>query len=323
MNQPSKSVLVTGANGYIGGLTIQSLAQHRHELGAIVACDIRPVPPGQQREGVQYVTGDIRAPEMADIMAQYQINTVVHLASIVTPGKQSNREFEYSVDVLGTQNILEACLKTGVTQIIVTSSGAAYGYYPDNPNWLTEADPLRGNEEFAYSHHKRLVEEMLAQYRQNHPELSQLILRPGTILGTNVRNQITQLFEKKYVIGIQGSEAPFVFIWDQDVVNIIVKGILEDKAGIYNLAGDGTLSMRQIAQIMSKPFINMPPGLLKMALSLLKKLNLTQYGPEQINFIRYRPVLLNSKLKEKFGYTPTYTSAEVFNLYLESRKNNH
>jgi UDP-glucose 4-epimerase len=36
---------------------------------------------------------------------------VVHLASIVTPGKKSNREFEYSVDVDGTRNLLEACLR--------------------------------------------------------------------------------------------------------------------------------------------------------------------------------------------------------------------
>ncbi len=65
-------------------------------------------------------------------------------------------------------------------QIIVTSSGAAYGYHADNPEWLTEDDPVRGNEAFAYSHHKRLVEEMLAVCRTQHPELRQVVLRVGT-----------------------------------------------------------------------------------------------------------------------------------------------
>jgi UDP-glucose 4-epimerase len=47
---------------------------------------------------------------------------------------------------------------------------------------------------------------------------------------------------------------------------------------------------------------------------------LTQYGPEQLDFLRYRPVLLNTKLKTVFGYQPTYTSAEVFEIYREARE---
>jgi hypothetical protein len=60
--------------------------------------------------------------------------------------------------------------------------------------------------------------------------------------------------------------------------------------------------------------------LLKTALWVLKKLNLTQYGPEQLDFLRYRPVLLNTRLKEVFGYTPKLTSAQVFDLYRNARQ---
>jgi UDP-glucose 4-epimerase len=58
---------------------------------------------------------------------------------------------------------------------------------------------------------------------------------------------------------------------------------------------------------------------LQAALWLLKKLGLTQYGPEQIDFLRYRPVLDNRRLKEEFGYVPKLTSAEVFELWRNSR----
>ncbi|MCZ7656317.1 MAG: NAD-dependent epimerase/dehydratase family protein, partial [Rhodocyclaceae bacterium] len=131
-----------------------------------------------------------------------------HLASIVTPGRESNREFEFSVDVKGTENVLIACTTTGVKKIIVSSSGAASGYHADNPAWLTEDCTLRGNEAFAYSHHKRLVEEMLARWRVEHPELQQVVFRIGTILGETVRNQITALFEKPRLIAIRGSDSP-------------------------------------------------------------------------------------------------------------------
>lgn len=262
--------------------------------------------------------GDIRSEKVADIFKEYQVDTVVHLASIVTPGKKKDREFEYSVDVLGTENVLQACIKNKVKKIIITSSGAAYGYYPDNPAWLDESDPIRGNVEFPYSYHKRLIEEMLADYRQKHPQLEQLILRPGTVLGEHTQNQITNLFQKKFVLGIVGSDSPFVFIWDQDVSNIILKGIYEEVKGVYNLAGDGFLTMKQIATILGKPYVQIPAGVLKLFLSAGQWLRLSRYGPEQINFLRFRPVLSNKRLKEEFGYVPAYTSAEVFDLYMKA-----
>ena len=51
------------------------------------------------------------------------------------------------------------------------------------------------------------------------------MLRIGTILGPTVRNQITDMFEKPRLLAIRGSDSPFVFIWDQDVVGIIVRAI--------------------------------------------------------------------------------------------------
>ena len=66
--------------------------------------------------------------------------------------------------------------------------------------------------------------------------------------------------------------------------------------------------------------MTLPAWLLQAALALLKPLGLTQYGPEQVNFLRYRPVLDNRRLKEVFGYVPRKTSAEVFEFYLAARE---
>jgi UDP-glucose 4-epimerase len=269
---------------------------------------------------VGYAVADIRSVEIVNFIANHQIDTVVHLASIVTPGKDSNRAFEYDVDVNGTRNVLEACVHNGVKRIVVSSSGAAYGYHADNAPWLTEDMPVRGNEVFAYSHHKRLVEEMLAEYREKYPQLEQVVLRIGTILGPTVHNQITDMFEKPRLLTIRGSDSPFVFIWDQDVVGIIARAISDGPAGIYNVAGDGALTIHEIAQRLGKKTLNLPAWLLQTALRILKPLGLTQYGPEQLDFLRYRPVLLNTRLKTVFGYTPTYTSAQVFEIYREARE---
>lgn len=311
-----KTVLVTGSSGYLGSQTVAALAQ-RPDLN-VLALDVRE--PAARLAGVVYELADIRAAEVHGIVARHAPQVVVHLASIVTPGKHSNRAFEYDVDVNGTKNLLQACIAHGVGRVIVSSSGAAYGYHADNPEWLVETDALRGNDSFAYACHKRLVEEMLRDYRVSHPQVEQIVFRIGTILGPTVHNQITDLFEKPRLIAIAGSDSPFVFIHDQDVVGAIVHGIDSSAVGIFNVAGDGKLTIHEIAERLGKTCLVMPAGVLRAGLWLLKKLHLTQYGPEQLDFLRYRPVLLNTRLKKEFGYTPKLSSAQVFELYRASRQ---
>lgn len=320
MSQTLQRVLVTGAGGYLGSQLVARLAalSEDQQPGVIVSHDLRE--PAQRLPNVEYAAFDIRSPELAATIAQHRINVVVHLAAIMPSGKAQTRDFEYDVDVNGTRKLLQACVQHGVQRIVVSSSGAAYGYHADNAPWLTEDMPVRGNEIFAYSHHKRLVEEMLADYRKNHPELEQVVLRMGTILGATVHNQITDMFEKPRLLAIRGSDSPFVFIWDQDVVGIILRAIGDGPAGIYNVAGDGALTIDQIAHKLGKKTRPLPSWLLRSALSILKPLGLTQYGPEQLDFLRYRPVLLNTKLKTVFGYTPTYTSEQVLDLYRRARQ---
>ncbi len=314
----TRSVLITGAAGYLGGLLAADLAADPGDLETIIGTDIRE--PAETIDGVTFVRADVRDPALVDILREHDVGVVVHLAAIVSPGKKPDRDLEYSIDVGGTRNVLEASLAAGVSKVIVSSSGAAYGYHPDNPDWIDEGDDLCGNPEFAYSDHKRLVEEMLAEWRDEHPQLKQLIFRPGTILGTGTRNQITDLFDRRVVMGIRGSETPFVFIWDRDVVACLRRGVETDATGIYNLAGDGAMPLRAIAAAMGKRYVDLPAGLVQGALGVMKRLGATQYGPEQVNFLRYRPVLSNRRLKEEFGYTPEKTSVEVFALFLEGRR---
>jgi UDP-glucose 4-epimerase len=278
------------------------------------------VPDVQRLPGITYLAQDVRDPALANTVAAHRIDTLVHLAAIVTPGKYANRAFEYSVDVEGTRNVLQASVAHGVQHIVVSSSGAAYGYHADNPAWLTEDMPLRGNESFAYSHHKRLVEEMLAQYRQTHPQLLQTVLRIGTILGERVNNQITALFEKPRLLAIQGSDSPFVFVWDEDVTGAIVHALSGlAPSGCFNLAGDGALTIFEIAQRLNKRPRVLPAWLLQTALFIGSRLGISRYGPEQLDFLRYRPVLLNTALKNRFGYTPQKTSAQAFEAFISAR----
>ncbi|MDZ7865393.1 SDR family oxidoreductase [Acidovorax sp.] len=315
----ARNILVTGADGFLGRGVVAALAR-RPGTGTVVALDVREVPPERRQPGVTYQAQDVRDPALAATLQRHAIDTVVHLASIVTPGRDSNRAFEYDVDVNGTRNVLEACAAQGVRHVLVSSSGAAYGYHADNAPWLTESHPLRGNESFAYAHHKRLVEEMLAAWRQSHPQLAQTVLRIGTILGERVDNQITALFEKPRLLAIRGSDSPFVFIWDEDVTGALLHALDGAAPGCYNLAGDGALTIHQIAARLGKRTLDLPAWLLQSALFVGSRLGVSRYGPEQLDFLRYRPVLLNTALKEQLGYVPRKTSAQAFDAFVAARQ---
>lgn len=313
-----RRVLVTGADGFLGRGLLQALAREPG-IERIVATDVREVPAERRLPDITYLQQDVRDPAVADTLRAHAIDAVVHLASIVTPDPRMGRELAYQVDVLGSRNVLEACVAAGVGHIVVSSSGAAYGYHADNPDWLREDHALRGNEAFAYSHHKRLVEEMLADYRARHPQLVQTVLRIGTILGERVDNQITALFEKPRLLAVRGSDSPFVFIWDEDVAGAILHALRTRRGGCFNLAGDGALPLPEIARRLGKPLLALPAGLLRSGLAIGKLLRLTRYGAEQLDFLRYRPVLLNTALKQDLGYVPAKTSAQAFESFVAAR----
>ena len=179
-------ILIAGAAGMIGRALLAEMTGQN-----VIATDLtnKGLP-----DGIEFHRMDVTRDDPDRVIAQVRPDVIVHLASIVTPHKGMGREAAFAVDVTGTQNMLTAAIKHGVRRIVVTSSGAAYGYHADNPVPLREGDPCRGNPEFPYADHKRQVEEMLTTARETAPQLEQVVLRVGTVLGAGTENQITALF---------------------------------------------------------------------------------------------------------------------------------
>lgn len=309
-------VLVTGSAGFIGKSLIAELAR-ANTNSEIIALDMREVVAHERLPNVTYLTGDVRDPALRDLFQVRRPQTVVHLASVVAVGGDPQRDWE--IDVLGTKNVLQCCVDAGVEHLIVTSSGAAYGYYADNPVPLREDDPLRGNADFPYARNKREVEEMLVEWHDLHPHLEHTVFRPCTVLGPTTNNQITAMFERPVVLGLSGTSTPFSLIADSDVIDALVQAVRHPKPGTYNLAGDGVLSLREIAALNRKLYVAIPPGPLKFLLWLLQSLRITKLGPGAVKFVQYRPVLANDKLKSEFGFTPRYNARETFERYRDGR----
>lgn len=251
-------VLITGGAGYIGTTLIKHITKHFPDW-KILTTDIRPLQGLEPIPHLEFQTLDIsQREEVIKLIQTWKPDSIVHLASILNPPPGMSEAIQHKIDVEGTKNVLDGAILSQTKQVIITSSGAAYGYHKENKDWIEETDPIRGHSAFAYSRHKREIEEILSEYRIQHPGLKQLILRPGTILGATVNNLITDMFRKPFVMGVWGHLSPFVFIWDEDVIQIITKGILEKKEGAFNLAGDGAMTLKEISSMIGKTYVPIP-----------------------------------------------------------------
>lgn len=308
-------VLVTGGSGYLGSLVVARLA----EQGVpVVGLDLRP--PRHAVDGAEHVTGDLRTTDLAALLRAHSVTAVVHLAAVVEPPRGMDEDELEDIEVGGTRRVVDACVAAGVEHLTVTSSGAAYGYRPRNDgHLLTEDESTPGSPEFAYSRHKAAVERVVERSRRLHPSLGILLLRPGTIIGAATDNQITALFTGRVLMTLRESDGPFVFVWDEDVAAVVVDGVTRRRTGTYNVAGDGVMTMRDIAAVEGRPLVRVPAAALRRVLAASRRLGVGRYGPEQVGFLLHRPVLDNTRLKRDFPGLPTRSTREAYEVFRVGR----
>ena len=157
-------VAVTGASGYIGSRLVNCLQESKC-VEFVLAMDIRP-PDIDYSDRVAFVRQDIGEP-FPDLFANHRIDSVVHLAYLLNPGRR--RHVSRRVNVTGTDNLIEACAAAGVRHILYFSSTSVYGAHPDNPDFLTEEHPVRPIPGFLYSEDKLESESRLAEFARRNP----------------------------------------------------------------------------------------------------------------------------------------------------------
>ena len=148
-----RPVLVTGANGLVGGWLVSRLLG----AGAGVVCILRDDVPdtGLSLSGdmsrVSLARGDVCDQVLLErVLGEYEIDTVFHLAAQTIVGVANrNPVSTLESNVRGTWALLEACRRSpAVRQVVVASSDKAYG---DAPPRCTEDAPLAGRHPYDVS----------------------------------------------------------------------------------------------------------------------------------------------------------------------------
>jgi len=301
--------LITGGSGYIGSRLVELLSR-RDDAESIVICDVRP--PRMHRPRTEFVRLDVRDREgVRTALEQTRPDALVHLAFLLDPIHDD--ALMYDIDVNGTHNVLEAAAAAGTPQVLVTSSAVAYGAFPDNPEPLTEDDPVRGVASYNYARDKTECDRLCQLWAERHRDRTMTIVRPCIVLGPNVDNSLVRIWTKapaQFDVGNLDNRVQFVH--EDDVVEAISKLLDGGHGGAYNVAGDGLMSYRECAELIGLPIRKIPVKALRALAKTSWKLRQAEAPAGQIEFALYPWIVSNEKLKRTLDWRPRYSSREAF-----------
>jgi UDP-glucose 4-epimerase len=307
--------VITGGSGYIGSRLVD-LLERRDDTEKIVICDV--AAPKGYRPHTEYERLDVRDRQaVRSVLERVRPDVLVHLAFILNPSH--DEEFAYNVDVNGTHNVLEAADKVGTRQVLVTTSGVAYGAFPDNPVPLTENDPVRGVAGFTYARDKTESDRLCQLWAATHPERVMTIVRPCIVFGPNVDNYLVRLWTKQpFAVDVGTIDRQIQFVHEDDVVEGITGLLLGRHAGAFNVAGDGLMTNGECAELIGTPVRKMPLRVYRGLARVMWKLRQSEVPPGGIEFALHSWLLSNEKLKRTTGWSPKYTSRETFEITMRA-----
>ena len=310
--------LITGGSGYIGGRLIDELSG-REETELIVNVDVRP--PTRRWPKTEFVKGDVRdRVAIKSLLERHEIDALVHLAFILNPIR--DEAMMYDVDVNGTQAVLQAASDAGVEQVMVTSSVAAYGAFPDNPKPIAEDWPVRGAPDFSYAKDKADADRICQLWALEHPDAVMTIVRPAMVFGPNVDNWFVRAFENNpFMPLLDGVDEEFQLVHEDDVVSALIALLDGKHGGAFNLAGDGVLTWGRAAELLGKKTRRISLKNMKRFNWLMWRLHVprTEAPPGNLNFLRYPWVLSTEKLKTTADWQPQYDTLETFKITMRAR----
>lgn len=304
---PTVPFLVTGASGFLGGATVRRLLADGKKVRALVRrIPERPLP------GVEYAIGNLGDPEAVD-RAVKGAEIVIHAGAAMKGGWPEHK----GGTVVGTQNVIDACRKHGVKQLVHISSMSVIDWAGTARAGATvdESAALepRPDERGAYTRAKLEAERLVSAAAA--AGLPAVILRPGQIFGGGIQllnGAVARRAGGRWlVLGDGRLELPLVYI--DDVVDAILAAVARRlvKGEIIQLIDGEGLTQRDVLDLAGggAPAIRVPRALV-FGLGKLSELPLGALGrPSPVALYRLQSALARlhwgtGKAEQLLGWRP-------------------
>lgn len=304
-------ILVTGGTGFIGAHILNQLASAGHTVGCFDIAE--PTPIAEEADGVTFFRGDITDPvEVGAVLAEFDPDRIVHLASLLGRGSQRNPRQAMAVNVDGTVTLLELADSHDIDRIVVASSVSSYGDVPDDHDRLTETVVQQPDNVYGLT--KYAVERLGAAY-QDQERIEFAAIQPVHGLGPDrVRGNVEDAFIIKAAVSgeqltVPPVEQPVEIVYVEDTARAFVDATLSETLSHHRyLVGSGERAT--LVDIVEMVRDTVPDANLTIG---------TERGADELTA---HPSSDTARIREDLGWEPTHTVRESVEAYVDWLQNN-
>lgn len=322
--------LIFGGNGFVGRYLADALGE-KYGYDNVLVIDIQDNLDPRISPKVRYLKTDIRDKSSLSAIEMDKEDVVINLAANQYHTKvPSNREeYFFSVNTVGTRNILEVMSEKGVGNYLMLTTDMTYG----KPQYLPIDTNHPQNPFGPYGLSKKACEDICREYRKKGMNIT--IMRPRMISGPGRLGILVKLFKlidmglPVPTIGNGKNHYQMISVFDcvSAIMAAIEKGLPNAE---YNLGSKDspdikTLLKGVIAAAGSRSIVIPTPGkAVKAVLGVLDKAGLTLMYPEQFMIADEEYVLDISKTERELDWHPKYNDAdmlsEAYRMYRQDKK---
>ena len=315
---------VTGPTGEIGQAVVAAL-ERAPEVAQILGMARRPFDPASRGwKKVSYRRGDVLNRRRVATLLE-SADVVVHLAFMIMGGAGESRR----VNLNGSRNVFEGAVAAGAKRIVYASSVAAYGFHADNPQPLSEEVPARGTAAHYYSAQKAEVEKLLADTIYG-SRTKAYVFRPCIVAGPNapllidslpytqisgrLPGPVLSLLEGVPILRpvLPDPGVPFQLVHHDDVASAMRAGVLgRGKPGVYNLAGPGQLTVKQLAEALGWYSIPVPELAIDAVAELVGRLGFLPAQAQWIAAFREPVIMSTAKARRELRWRPKHDAVHT------------
>ncbi len=307
--KPGATVLVTGADGFIGSHLTEALVRQGFNVRAFVFYNSfnswgwLDQCAGDVKGKFEVFSGDIRDPHGVK-NAMKGCDAVLHLAALIAiPYSYHSPDTYVDTNIKGTLNILQAARELGVGRIVHTSTSEVYGTARFVP--ITEDHPLQGQSPYSAS---KIGADQLAFAFYSSFDLPVVTVRPFNTYGPRqsaravIPTIVTQIANGKRIIKLGAFTPTRDFTYVQDTVEGFIAALVGNsgQGEVVNIGSNFEISIAEAAHIIAE--------VMKAPIELIS--DEERLRPENSEVERLWAD--NVKAKELFGWQPTYTGRKGF-----------